>query len=465
MDVIKKLFLSAKEVFPLVEGGKGIGVTNGLTAGSWAKQGGIGTFSGVNADFYDENGNKVGIEYKTKTRQERHQELIEFGIKGGIAQAKIANDISGGNGRIHMNILWEMGGAQKILEGILDGAKGLIHGVTCGAGMPYKLADIAAKYKVYYYPIVSSARAFNALWKRSYQKVSDLLGGVVYEDPWKAGGHNGLSNAEDPESPEAPFERVLNLRKLMNGLGLSMVPIIMAGGVWQLNDWADWINNEDLGPIGFQFGSRPLLTQESPIPPSWKAKLMTLKEGDIYLNRFSPTGFYSSAVKNQFLNNLRERSERQMAYASSPEGAMTQAFAHGPRQRIIYLSPEDHQRATDYALLGFTQLLPTPDNTMIFITPEEGQQIHTDQVNCMGCLSACKFSNWLQEKPFTTGQKADPRSFCIQKTLQQAVHSDDIENNLMFAGHNAFRFATDPFYANGFVPTVQQLFERILTGA
>ena len=25
----------------------------------------------------------------------------------------------------------------------------------------------------------------------------------------------------------------------------------------------------------------------------------------------------------------------------------------------------------------------------------------------------------------------------------------------MFAGHNAYRFATDPFYANGFIPTVR----------
>jgi len=34
----------------------------------------------------------------------------------------------------------------------------------------------------------------------------------------------------------------------------------------------------------------------------------------------------------------------------------------------------------------------------------------------------------------------------------------------MFAGHNAYRFASDPFYANGFIPTVGQLVERILTG-
>ena len=62
------------------------------------------------------------------------------------------------------------------------------------------------------------------------------------------------------------------------------------------------------------------------------------------------------------------------------------------------------------------------------------------------------------------GKKADPRSFCIQKTLQAISHSDDVDQQLMFAGHNAFNFKTDPFYSNGFVPTVKQLVERIQTG-
>jgi hypothetical protein len=39
-----------------------------------------------------------------------------------------------------------------------------------------------------------------------------------------------------------------------------------------------------------------------------------------------------------------------------------------------------------------------------------------------------------------------------------------MERNLMFAGHNAYRFASDPFYGNGFIPTVRELFDRILTG-
>ena len=43
----------------------------------------------------------------------------------------------------------------------------------------------------------------------------------------------------------------------------------------------------------------------------------------------------------------------------------------------------------------------------------------------MGCLSTCRFSNWAQEEPdFTNGKKADPRSFCIQKTLQDIGHDD-----------------------------------------
>lgn len=39
-----------------------------------------------------------------------------------------------------------------------------------------------------------------------------------------------------------------------------------------------------------------------------------------------------------------------------------------------------------------------------------------------------------------------------------------MDKNLLFAGHGAYRFKKDPFYSNGFVPTVGQLVDRILTG-
>ena len=462
---LRPIMVSGREVLPLVEGGKGISVSNGESSGAWAATGGVGTFSGVNADSYDDQGNLIPQLYFGRTRRERQEELLAHSIRGAIQQARIAHERSNGQGRLHMNVLWEMGGAEEVLHGALQGAKGLIHGVTCGAGMPYKVAEIAAGYGVYYYPIVSSMRAFRALWKRSYSRHVEWLGGVVYEDPWLAGGHNGLSNSEDPRAPEPPKPRVLELRRFMNEVGLGHVPVIMAGGVWRLDEWSDWIEDPEMQPLAFQFGTRPLLTKESPISEDWKRKLLTLKPGDVMLNRFSPTGFYSSAVRNDFLQELHERSERQIAFSTEAVGEHDTLMPVGPRGRGVYVTSEDKARAESWMRDGFVEAMRTPDSTLIFVAPDRRNEILRDQIECMGCLSACNFSNWAQNETGTTGRKTDPRSYCIQKTLQSIGHDGMPDDQLMFAGHNAFRFAQDPFYANGFVPTVQELIDRIATGA
>ncbi|HYI84414.1 MAG TPA: nitronate monooxygenase [Acetobacteraceae bacterium] len=465
MKALNAIRMGGAEVLPLVEGGKGVSVSNGASCGAWASTGGVGTFSAVNADSYDEDGRVIRQTYSGKTRRERHEELVAYGIAGGIAQAREAHERAGGQGRIHANILWEMGGAERVIRGVLEGARGIINGITCGAGMPYRLADIAREFGVFYYPIVSSARAFSALWKRSYSKARDWMGGVVYEDPWLAGGHNGLSNSEDPLVPEDPFPRVLKLRQQMREFGLGEVPIIMAGGVWWLEEWQDWIDNPELGPIAFQFGTRPLVTRESPISDAWKQRLLELKPGDVLLQRFSPTGFYSSAVRNEFLRELEDRNERQVAYTAEPVGDHEAEYGVGPRKRRVWLTTHDRVRVEQFEVEGFTEAMRTPDNTLIFVTPENTREILKDQVDCMGCLSSCRFSNWSQHAPeYSNGRKADPRSFCIQKTLQDISHDGALESNLMFAGHNAYRFGQDPFYSNNFIPSVRQLVSRIVTG-
>ncbi|MGB1548412.1 MAG: nitronate monooxygenase, partial [Alphaproteobacteria bacterium] len=63
-------------MLPLVEGGKGIAISNGESAGAWAAMGGIGTFSGVNADSYDADGRPIPYVYQGRNRRERHLELI-----------------------------------------------------------------------------------------------------------------------------------------------------------------------------------------------------------------------------------------------------------------------------------------------------------------------------------------------------------------------------------------------------
>ncbi len=462
---LNSLKISGADVLPLIEGGKGVAVTSGKSSGAWAEAGGVGTISGVNADSYDSQGNIIPQIYSGKTRIDRHQELVKYAIDGGVQQAQIAHEVRKNNGRIHINILWEMGGAEEVLLGILKKTKGLVHGVTCGAGMPYRLGDICASFGVYYYPIISSARAFKILYKRAYVRSTKWLGGVVYEDPWLAGGHNGLSNNEHPEKPEDPYPRCVDLRKAMNEVGLNTTPIVMAGGVWHLRDWKDWINNKELGPVAFQFGTRPLLTKESPISQIWKERLLTLNKGDILLHRFSPTNFYSSAVKNSFIRDLIERKKRQLQASLSKVGEMIVPLKLG-KNKTFYFTKQDAIKAANWVKQGFTEVLKTPEDSIVFVSEDKAKEIRKDQKDCMGCLSQCKFSNWSDnsENKYSTGRKVDPRSFCIQKTLQNIAHGHNPDNELMFAGHNAWKFKDDPFYSNGFVPSVKELVNRIASG-
>jgi len=463
---IKKIQLSGADVYPIIEGGKGVGVSNGQTAGAFAAAGAVGTFSAVYPQLCYESAEERSTIQRAIPRQERSERLISDGIKESVEQAKIAYDVSCGNGRIHMNMLWGLAGAERMIEGILNSAQGMIHGVTCGAGMPYRLADIAERYRVYFYPIISSMRAFSILWLRGYHRVSELLGGVVYEDPWRAGGHNGISNKENPEVPEDPYPRVVELRRFMKKVGLGKVPIVMAGGVWNLKEYEDWIDNDEVGPVAFQFGTRTLLSQESPISNEWKRKLLQLRKGDIILNKFSPTNFYSSAVKNGFINEIIERSQRQVAYKTVFEGEYTEPASVGFGGQTVYVKPEDKSKAAVWIREGFDVGLTTPDSTLIYVTKEKARGIQKDQSECSGCLAACRFSSWLDSKVhrFVTGVSPDPRSYCILKTLQRVIQGIDIEHNLMFAGAIAYRFADDPLYSNGHIPTVQELVSSLLRG-
>ncbi|MBP5352695.1 MAG: nitronate monooxygenase [Alphaproteobacteria bacterium] len=462
MKSLSKINISGAMVYPLIEGGKGINGTDGKSSGSWAKEGGVGTISMVSPTEIDFSGSIIPEIFHEKIREKRHREMVEYAIKGGISQAQIAHDIAGNNGRIHINMLWEMADSQEVIIRVLEGTKGLIHGVTCGAGLPYNLGAIAAEHNVYYYPIVSSARAMAILWKRSFSHYAHYLGGVVYEDPWLAGGHNGLSNAENPLQPERPYERLVALRKTLTEIGLPDLPIIIAGGVWSLSDWQDYIDNPELGNVAFQFGTRPMITKESPISDAWKRLMLNTKKGDVILQKFSPTGFFSSAIKNQFLSNLMRRKKAEIPYSDSATDELTLLLPISPL-KAVYINPADKAKVEEQRNLGYSMIKETPDSTLVFLTPDEWLDIQKARAECVGCLSQCQFSGWSREKG-STGKIPDPRTYCIHKTLMSIGHGGDIQNNLAFAGHNVYRFALDPLYAHNHIPSVHELFQAILNG-
>ncbi len=459
---LKKVKIAGKLIDPIIEGGKGVALSTGLTSGRFAAQDCAGTFSAVMADTYDENGNPNPAIIKGDTPKERHKELVRLSIEGGVANAEIAYKESQGKGRILMNILWGVSNSREILEGILERAKGKIHGISVGAGMPYQLGEIAAKFKVHYQPIVSSARAFRALWSRGFEKTQEWLGGVIYEDPWVAGGHNGISGAEDPKKRESAYDRIVELRKFMNSVGLAAVPIIIAGGIWTLSECTQYMNNPEVGEVAFQLGTRPLLTKESPVSQAWREKMLSLKEGDIKLQKFSPTGMYSSAIDNEFVRNLNARKERQVAFSDQANETNDQLYVL-PSGKNTYVSTDSLNKITEYANAGFNVPLPTPDSTLVFETPGQALKIVAEQKSCVGCLAGCKFSGWCERDDIKI--EPDPRSFCIQKTLVAVAHGGDIENNLMFSGHSAYRFANDPLFANGKVPTIEEFLTELKKGA
>ncbi len=462
MKELKLLDLCGKTVFPLFEGGRGVNVSNGQTAGAWAKENCVGTFSAVFPDIRDKDGNLCLENITAKTRQERHQQLMDQAVEGCVSQAQIAHEISGGNGLINMNVLWELADSQYLIKNVLERAKGLINGVVSGAGLPIKLAELTSQFKVFYYPIVSSGRALQILIKRGYDKYKEYMGGVIYEDPWFAGGHCGFSNTDEVGKPQSPYAKVVELRKVLNANGLDNVPIIIAGGVWSLNDWQDYINNPEIGNVGFQFGTRPMLTKESPISQAWKKLMLHLNLEDVVIQDFSPTGFLSSAIKNSFIMKLFDRKNSEIPFSKEQNAEFSEPVTYS-KNTTYYVRKEDLHIVDEQAKKGKTCLSVTPDNTLIFLTKDEKMQDMEDIRDCCGCLSACKFSSWSSHTG-TTGKVPDLRSFCIRKSLIEVGHKGNILDNILFSGKNAFKFKTDPLFNRGNWPSIKELIEAIKSG-
>src|SRR4051812_26602549 len=98
MNAINAIRMGGVEVLPLVEGGKGVSVSNGISSGNWAATGGVGTFSAVNADSYDAEGRRIEQVYYGRTRRERHEELVRYAVSGAVTQARQAHELAGGKG-------------------------------------------------------------------------------------------------------------------------------------------------------------------------------------------------------------------------------------------------------------------------------------------------------------------------------------------------------------------------------
>ena len=148
---------------------------------------------------------------------------------------------------------------------------------------------------------------------------------------------------------------------------------------------------------------------ESPISDAWKRRLLTLQR-----RRRLPQPLQPDRVL--FLGGAQRFSERAAAALRAPGRLHGRAGRRAcravprrrPRPPRLSDAARPRIRREGWVAAGFTEALRTPDSTLIFVTPEKALEIRTDQINCMGCLSACQFSNWAQNEARHDRQEGRP---------------------------------------------------------
>ena len=186
MKKVNPVLISGKEVIPLIEGGKGIAVSDGQSSGAWAKAGAVGTISGVFADEYDENGRLLKVESKSnaaesktvvyetnesgkETRTERfgNGSIRKYDEKGNLTYYEGLTEGYGNltydeNGRL-VSAEWSVNYTKKTVEFTYE-EKGHMASATVtqnGRTVVYTFTE----YKAYYIP---DANIRNALYKKLY---------------------------------------------------------------------------------------------------------------------------------------------------------------------------------------------------------------------------------------------------------------------------------------------------------
>src|SRR3546814_18244766 len=114
---VKPIHYAGKEMLPLIEGGKGVAVSNHMRSGAWAAAGGIGTVSAVNADSYAPTGKIIPQIYRSSTRLDRHEELIHYAIVGTVEKVRRAFELSFCPVAFIINLFVELAGALTVLDG------------------------------------------------------------------------------------------------------------------------------------------------------------------------------------------------------------------------------------------------------------------------------------------------------------------------------------------------------------
>ena len=271
---------------PIVQGGMGVGISLSSLAGNVAKQGGVGTITGIHTG------------YKEPDFRENPLQANLRGIRKEMEKArKISPD-----GIIGYNFMAVMNHYEEcVREAIAAGADFIVS----GAGLPLNLPKYAEGSDVAIIPIVSSAVAWKLI-VRNWKRQGRLPDAVVVEGPL-AGGHLGFKykdvvNGKYPSLEESLAEVLTLVKELESEHGVS-IPVIAGGGV---RNHADMERLMQLGASAVQVGTRFIATEECDASMAYKQAYLNSTAEDVRIIE-SPVGLAARAIQNPFLQKAEER--------------------------------------------------------------------------------------------------------------------------------------------------------------
>ena len=269
---------------PIIQGGRGVGVSLAGLAAAVANAGGIGVIATAG----------IGMIEPDLFQHFEAANLRALGKEIRRAKALSPQGILGVNIMVALSNFGEL-----VTTAIAEG----IDVIFSGAGLPLDLPQyLPGGGRTKLVPIVSSGRAARIIAKRWTDRYAHPPDAVVVEGP-RAGGHLGfkLEQIDDPAyALEALLADVLTEVAPFAARAGRPIPVIAGGGIYTGADIHRFLQ---LGASGVQMATRFVTTHECDASVGFKEAYLRARPEDLVIIK-SPVGMPGRVIRNQFIDDL-----------------------------------------------------------------------------------------------------------------------------------------------------------------